>query len=82
MWQLLVLMIAAKPRFLKVYFSVTGVITRKGSVKEGNTLGDSSAEARQRQMSVEVSVASSDYEEIQFHFFRLSWINRICSRDL
>ena len=59
---------SGKTTFFESLLSVTGAITRKGSVKEGNTVGDSSPEARQRQMSVEVSVASSDYEEINFTF--------------
>ena len=38
-----------------------GAIPRKGSAKEGNTVGDASSEARDRQMSVEVSVASAQF---------------------
>ena len=36
-------------------------IPRKGTVKEGNTVGDASPEAKARQMSVEISVASTTY---------------------
>ena len=39
----------------------TGAVTRKGSVKEGNTVGDSAAEARARQMSTELNVATTSY---------------------
>lgn len=39
----------------------TGAIPRKGSVKEGNTVGDSSPEARARQMSTELSVAYTEF---------------------
>ena len=39
----------------------TGAINRKGSVTEGNTVGDSSAESRARQMSTEMNVASAEY---------------------
>jgi elongation factor G len=48
--------------------SVTGAISRKGSIKEGNTVSDSSPEARERQMSVEISAASSSYQNINFTF--------------
>ncbi len=36
-------------------------LPRKGTVKDGNTVGDASAEARARQMSVETTVASTTY---------------------
>jgi elongation factor G len=39
----------------------TEAIPRKGTIKEGNTVGDSSPEAKARQMSVEISVASTTY---------------------
>jgi elongation factor G len=39
----------------------TGAIPRKGSVKEGNSVGDSSPEARTRQMSTELSVAYTEF---------------------
>jgi elongation factor G len=39
----------------------TGAVTRKGSVKEGNTVGDSAQEARERQMSTELNVATTEY---------------------
>ena len=47
---------------------VTGAISRKGSVKDGNTIGDSSAQARERHMSVEVSAASTEFEDVGFTF--------------
>jgi elongation factor G len=47
---------------------VTGAVSRKGSVKEGNTVGDSAAESRDRQMTVEVSAASTDYNGTRFTF--------------
>ena len=50
-----------KTSLMESLLSVSGGIHRKGSVKEGNTVGDSSAEARARQMSIEVSVASTTY---------------------
>jgi elongation factor G len=41
---------------------VAGALLRKGSVKEGNTVGDASMEAKARQMSVEASLAACSYE--------------------
>lgn len=59
---------SGKTTLLESLLYVTGAISRKGSVREGNTVGDSSAEARDRQMSVEVSVASTEYKGIRFTF--------------
>jgi elongation factor G len=59
---------SGKTTFLESILSVTGATTRKGSIKEGNTIGDSSPEARERQMSVEISVASTTYQDITFTF--------------
>ena len=41
---------------------VAGALPRKGSVKEGNTVGDASMEAKARQMSVEASLAACTYQ--------------------
>lgn len=38
-----------------------GALSRKGSVREGNTLGDYSPESRQRQMSLDATVATVTY---------------------
>ena len=59
---------SGKTTLLESLLSVSGAITRKGSIKEGNTVSDSSAEARDRQMSVEVSAASTTHETIEFTF--------------
>ncbi len=59
---------SGKTTLLESILSVSQAITRKGSIKEGNTVGDSSTEARDRQMSVEVSVAYTEYENINFTF--------------
>jgi elongation factor G len=40
---------------------VTGALPRKGTVKDGTSVGDGSAEARARQMSVEISAASCEF---------------------
>ena len=59
---------SGKTTLLESLLSVTGAITRKGNIKNSNTVGDSSAEARDRSMSVEVSVASTNYQDIQLTF--------------
>ncbi|VEP11286.1 Elongation factor G-like protein [Hyella patelloides LEGE 07179] len=59
---------SGKTTLLESLLFVTKAIHRKGSIKEGNTIGDSTTEARDRKMSVEVSVASSNYQDIQFTF--------------
>jgi elongation factor G len=60
--------LAGKTTLLESLLAVTGAISRKGSIKEGNTIGDSAAEARSRQMSVELSTATTLVEDIQFTF--------------
>jgi len=52
---------SGKTALLESLLSVTGAIARKGSVKERNTVGDSAPEARARQMSSEVNVASTSF---------------------
>jgi elongation factor G len=60
--------LSGKTTLLESLLFVTGAITRKGTVKDGNTVGDSSNEARDRHMSVEVSAACSEYEDVRFTF--------------
>lgn len=57
---------SGKTTLLESLLCVTGSLSRKGTIKEGNTLGDHTPEARNRSMSVEANVASLDYEEMQF----------------
>ena len=52
---------SGKTTLLESLLFATGAITRKGRVPDSNTTGDSSPEARERQMSVEVNVASFNY---------------------
>ena len=52
---------SGKTTLLESLLFVTGAIPRKGSIKERNTVGDSAPEARARQMSSEVNVASTSY---------------------
>jgi elongation factor G len=60
--------LSGKTTLLESLLLVTGAISRKGRVSEGNTVGDSSTEARDRQMSVEVSTASTEYGGVRFTF--------------
>ena len=59
---------SGKTTLLESMLFVSKAINRKGSIKEGNTVGDSATEARDRKMSVEVSVAITNYQDIQFTF--------------
>jgi len=52
---------SGKTTLLESLLFACEAIPRKGTMKEGNTVGDASPEARARQMSVEVSVASASY---------------------
>ena len=61
-------MAAARPLLLESIATVTGAVTRKGSVSGGTSLGDFSAEARARQMSVELNVLSTQYLGEDFTF--------------
>jgi elongation factor G len=60
--------LSGKTTLLESILSVSGAISRKGTVKEGNTVGDSAQEARDRHMSVEVTSAHTDYEDVRFTF--------------
>jgi elongation factor G len=57
-----------KTLLLESIAAVTGAVTRKGSVSGGTSLGDTSAEARARQMSVEPNVLSTQYLGEDFVF--------------
>src|SRR5215813_11360724 len=53
--------LSGKTTLLESLLFATGAISRKGSMKEGNTVGDSAPEARARKMSVEVNAAATEY---------------------
>ena len=53
--------LSGKTTLLESLLFAAGATTRKGSVRDGNTVGDGSAEAKARQMSVEVNLASFEY---------------------
>jgi elongation factor G len=50
-----------KTTLLEAILARTGVIQRQGSVEAGNTVGDSSKEARHHHMSVELTVATTNF---------------------
>ncbi len=52
---------SGKTTLLENLLSAAGAISRKGTIKEGNTVGDSSPEARSRNMSVEISTATFEF---------------------
>ncbi|MBD2138119.1 elongation factor G [Anabaena sp. FACHB-1237] len=60
--------LSGKTTLLESLLFVTGAISRKGNIKDGNTVGDSANEARDRKMSVEISAANTEYENTRFTF--------------
>lgn len=60
--------LSGKTTVLESLLFVSGATTRKGRVVDGNSVGDASPEARDRQMSVEVNAASTEYGGICFTF--------------
>jgi elongation factor G len=52
---------SGKTTLLENLLFTTGAISRKGTIKDGNTVGDGSAEAKSRTMSVEVSSANCEF---------------------
>jgi len=59
---------SGKTTLLESILFVTGATTRKGSVTDGNSVGDATPEARQRHMTVELNVASTRYGDLEFTF--------------
>ena len=52
---------SGKTTLMEAMLHTAGAIHRKGAITQGNTVGDPSAEARHRQMSVEPNVAHCEY---------------------
>jgi len=52
---------SGKTSLLEALLARTGAISRQGRVKDGNTVGDASAEARAALMSVEANVAEASF---------------------
>ena len=53
--------LSGKTTLLEALLNLCGVTGRKGKVMDGKTVGDSAPEARSRNMSVEVNVATAEY---------------------
>lgn len=53
--------LSGKTTLLEALLFASGTIHRRGSQKEGNTVGDHTQEARTRQMSTEINVARATY---------------------
>ncbi|MFB2738558.1 elongation factor G [Umezakia ovalisporum] len=60
--------LSGKTTLLESLLFVSGAISRQGNVKDGNTVGDSAAESRDRHMSVEVSAANTEFNDTSFTF--------------
>jgi len=57
-----------KTTLLESIAMITGAIARKGAVANGSSLGDFSAESRDRVMSVEMNVLTTQYLDEEFTF--------------
>ncbi|CAO3423711.1 elongation factor G [Azospirillum doebereinerae] len=53
--------LSGKTTLLESLLSAAGAIARKGSVRDGNAVGDTTPEAKARKMSTEVNTASFEY---------------------
>ncbi len=53
--------LSGKTTLMESLLKAAGAIHRKGSVRDGNTVGDGSNEARAREMSTELNVAHCEY---------------------
>jgi elongation factor G len=59
---------SGKTTLLESLLHVSGFISRKGTIRSGNTVGDTSPEARARHMSTEVTAASLEQGSLSFTF--------------
>ncbi|MBT4486667.1 MAG: elongation factor G [Rhodospirillaceae bacterium] len=60
--------LSGKTTLLEGLLHTSGAINRKGTVTEGNTVGDSAQEARNRNMSTELNVASATFMDSELTF--------------
>lgn len=60
--------LSGKTMLMESMLYACGAIHRRGSVKDGSTVGDASPEARAHSMSVEMSSASAEFLGEQWHF--------------
>ena len=59
---------SGKTSVLEAILKLSGAIQRKGTVKESNMVGDSNSEAKARQMTTDVNVATCEYLGEQWTF--------------
>jgi elongation factor G len=59
---------SGKTTLLESILMLSGAVQRKGTIAQGNTVGDFTVEARARQMSVEVNCATTKYLDETFTF--------------
>jgi len=59
---------SGKTTLLEAVLFSNGTVPRKGAVTQNNTVGDSSPEARARQMSVEINCATTNFLDQSFTF--------------
>ena len=71
---------SGKTTLLEAILARTGAIQRQGTVEAGSTVGDASKEARDHRMSVELSVASTEFMGDSLHLRRLSGLGRVRPR--
>ena len=62
---------SGKTTLMEAMLHTAGAIHRKGTIPQGNTVGDPSPEARQRQMSVEPNIAHCTY--LDDHWSIVDW---------
>ncbi|MSO91914.1 MAG: elongation factor G [Rhodospirillales bacterium] len=60
--------LSGKTTLLESILFATGKVPRKGTAKEGNTVGDGSPEARARQMTTELNVVNTEYLDDKWTF--------------
>ncbi|WP_017293999.1 elongation factor G [Geminocystis herdmanii] len=59
---------SGKTTLLESLLFVSGAIHRKGSVNDGNSVGDFSVEAKTHNMTIEITSAYTQYQDINFTF--------------
>lgn len=60
--------LSGKTTLMESLLFTCGAIERRGTAKDGSTVGDASAEARARDMSVEISAATGEFLGESWHF--------------
>jgi len=60
--------VSGKTTLLESILWVTGQLSRRGSVDDGNSYGDGSAEARERRMGTELNVVTTTFMDDSFTF--------------